>query len=380
MLILGKITKNEGVFCEAGIAIEVIANALCIISLLTVTAVSLDRYLALRLHLRYKELITIKRAIVVLVIIWIIGAHSGTLWLYKPNLVNWNVIVIIQLCLMAAIVSYFQIYRAVTRAIHSELTIKCSVDQNCEAMNMARFKSHTLSTFLVYCLIMLCYLPYFCVVVVITVTGPSPKNPRVTDTNTSEKTENITQDYETFSCYHFSAIDFEIADIYLGWCILICVLNALFSITACLANLLVLVAIRRTPSLHSPSNTLLSGLALSDLGVGVLVHPLFFSQMFGKVTQNKNIFCEAGITVEVTANALCIISLLTVIAVSLDRYLALRLHLRYKELITIKRVIFVLVNIWIIGAFSGTLWLYKPDMVKGNAIIIILVCFSAATF
>lgn len=207
-----------------------------------------------------------------------------------------------------------------------------------------------------------------------------PKNPRVTDTNTSEKTENITQDYETFSCYHFSAIDFEIADIYLGWCILICVLNALFSVTACLANLLVLVAIRRTPSLHSPSNTLLSGLALSDLGVGVLVHPLFFSQMFGKVTQNKNIFCEAGITVEVTANALCIISLLTVIAVSLDRYLALRLHLRYKELITIKRVIFVLVNIWIIGAFSGTLWLYKPDMVKGNAIIIILVCFSAATF
>ena len=173
MLILGKITKNEGVFCEAGIAIEVIANALCIISLLTVTAVSLDRYLALRLHLRYKELITIKRAIVVLVIIWIIGAHSGTLWLYKPNLVKWNVIVIIQLCLMAAIVSYFQIYRAVTRAIHSELTMKCSVDQNCEAMNMARFKSHTLSTFLVYCLIMLCYLPYFCVVVVITVTGPS---------------------------------------------------------------------------------------------------------------------------------------------------------------------------------------------------------------
>ena len=138
-----------------------------------VMALSADRFLAIHLHLRYKELITIKRAIVVLVIIWIIGAHSGTLWLYKPNLVKWNVIVIIQLCLMAAIVSYFQIYRAVTRAIHSELTMKCSVDQNCEAMNMARFKSHTLSTFLVYCLIMLCYLPYFCVVVVIAVTGPS---------------------------------------------------------------------------------------------------------------------------------------------------------------------------------------------------------------
>lgn len=173
MLILGKITQNKSVFCEAGIAIEVIANALCIISLLTVTAVSLDRYLALRLHLRYKELITIKRVIIVLVIIWITGAHSGTLWLYKHDMVKWNVIVIIILCLMAALFSYFQIYRAVTRAIHSELIIKCSVDQNCEAMNMARFKSHTISTFLVYCLVMLCYLPYFCVIIVVILTGPS---------------------------------------------------------------------------------------------------------------------------------------------------------------------------------------------------------------
>lgn len=173
MLILGKITQNKSVFCEAGIAIEVIANALCIISLLTVTAVSLDRYLALRLHLRYKELITIKRVIIVLVIIWITGAHSGTLWLYKHDMVKWNVIVIIILCLMAALLSYFQIYRAVTRAIHSELIIKCSVDQNCEAMNMARFKSHTISTFLVYCLVMLCYLPYFCVIIVVILTGPS---------------------------------------------------------------------------------------------------------------------------------------------------------------------------------------------------------------
>lgn len=74
---------------------------------------------------------------------------------------------------MAALFSYFQIYRAVTRAIHSELIIKCSVDQNCEAMNMARFKSHTISTFLVYCLVMLCYLPYFCVIIVVILTGPS---------------------------------------------------------------------------------------------------------------------------------------------------------------------------------------------------------------
>lgn len=38
---------------------------------------------------------------------------------------------------------------------------------------MASFKSHALSAFWVYCLIVVCYLPYFCVVVVITLTGLS---------------------------------------------------------------------------------------------------------------------------------------------------------------------------------------------------------------
>ena len=199
-------------------------------------------------------------------------------------------------------------------------------------------------------------------------------------TNITTVEETIAMKNKTFSCYHFITVDFTFSDASGGWYIFSCVLTVAFAITALLANLLVLVAIRRTPSLHSPSNTLLFGLALADLGVGLIVHPLYFMLIFGKITQNEDVFCEAGIAVEVIANALCIISLLTVTAVSLDRYLALRLHLRYKELITIKRVIIVIGIIWIIGAFSGTLWLYKPEMVKWNVMIIIVACLVAATF
>jgi len=147
---------------------------------------------------------------------------------------------------------------------------------------------------------------------------------------TVDETHAIKVKNEVFSCYHFTVTDFNIGDIWHGWYILSCALSAVFSITATVANLLVLAAIRRTPSLHSPSNTLLFGLALADLGVGLLVHPLYFSLIIGKLVRNREVFCEAGIAVEVIANALCIISLLTVTAVSLDRYLALRLHLRYR--------------------------------------------------
>lgn len=197
---------------------------------------------------------------------------------------------------------------------------------------------------------------------------------------TVDETHAIKVKNEVFSCYHFTVTDFNIGDIWHGWYILSCALSAVFSITATVANLLVLAAIRRTPSLHSPSNTLLFGLALADLGVGLLVHPLYFSLIIGKLVRNREVFCEAGIAVEVIANALCIISLLTVTAVSLDRYLALRLHLRYKELVTIKRAIISIGIIWLIGAFSGTLWLYTPETVKYNVMIIIVLCLLAAAF
>ena len=192
-------------------------------------------------------------------------------------------------------------------------------------------------------------------------------------------TETYGINIDVLSCYHFKGIHFDLGGISPGWYIFSCVLNVIFSITATVANLLVLAAIRRTPSLHSPSNTLLFGLALSDLGVGLIVHPLFFAQILGKVIRHESVFCEAGITVEITANAVCIISLLTVTAVSLDRYLALRLHLRYKELITVKRVIVVIGIIWLIGAFIGSLWLYKPDLVKITVMTTIVVCLFTAT-
>lgn len=185
---------------------------------------------------------------------------------------------------------------------------------------------------------------------------------------------------EALSCYHFNSVHFKLGEISPSWYIFSSVVDAVFTVTATFINLIVLVAIRRTPSLHSPSHTLLFGLALSDLGVGLIVHPLFFIQILGKVTRNKDLFCEAGIAVEITANALCIISLLTVTAVSLDRYLALKLHLRYKQLITIKRVTLVIGVIWLVGSFIGSLWLYKPEMVKLSVMATIALCLFAATF
>ena len=124
---LGKVTRNKAVFCKAGITEEITANALCIISLLTVTAVSLDRYLALQLHLRFNELVTIKRVVIGIGIIWVIGRFIWSLWLYKPVMVK--IKVVIGVCLLNATFSYFQIYQIISPHYHNDVILKCALEQ-----------------------------------------------------------------------------------------------------------------------------------------------------------------------------------------------------------------------------------------------------------
>ena len=53
------------------------------------------------------------------------------------------------------------------------------------------------------------------------------------------------------------------------------VLNTFISITATIGNLLVLATVWQGPNLRSPSNTMLFGLALSGLCVGLVSEPLY---------------------------------------------------------------------------------------------------------
>ena len=60
------------------------------------------------------------------------------------------------------------------------------------------------------------------------------------------------------------------------------ILNAPPMVISIIGNILVLVAISRTPSIRSPSTILLCSLALSDLFAGVVVQPLYLAAFFKK--------------------------------------------------------------------------------------------------
>ena len=131
-----------------------------------------------------------------------------------------------------------------------------------------------------------------------------------------------------------------------------CILNAPLMLLSIIGNALVLVAILKTPSLRSPSVIFLCNLAVSDLLVGLVVQPVYIvEQMVKTVPKLQEAVRGMGF-------AGCGVSLSTMTAITVDRFLALHYHLQYPNLMTTSRAIYTIITIWcIITLFSfSVLW------------------------
>ena len=129
-----------------------------------------------------------------------------------------------------------------------------------------------------------------------------------------------------------------------------CVFNNFLSHTAIMLNIVTIHAIRNTSSLPNTLRTLLLNLAVSDIGVGIFVQP-FYTSLLVKWLQQNNPGCQTYMVFVITTSSFYQASFFGVVALSLDRFLAIHLHLRYEELVTHKRVIVVVISIWLLSVF-----------------------------
>ena len=138
--------------------------------------------------------------------------------------------------------------------------------------------------------------------------------------------------------------------------ILICVIDAAIFLTASLGNILILISLRKSQAIHSPSKALFSNLALSDLAVGLIVAPLHFGLTLGIVLDNPLLYCSFYAPTTIVGYGMASVSTLTAVVIALDRYLAFRLRMRYRQLVTVNRVVFLLFLVWIIGILFALSW------------------------
>ena len=130
-----------------------------------------------------------------------------------------------------------------------------------------------------------------------------------------------------------------------------CVFNSFLSYTAIMLNIVTIHAMRKASSLSKTLKTLLLSLAVSDLGVGLLGQPFYTSVQVKLLLQKQNPDCHTFLVFGFIISVFLFASFLTVLAISVDRFLAIHLHLRYKELVTHKRVAAVVISIWLLSVF-----------------------------
>lgn len=155
--------------------------------------------------------------------------------------------------------------------------------------------------------------------------------------------------------------------------------NVILFITALAGNVLILLALWRTSSLHSPSKLLLRCLATTDVSVGLISQPLFVIHVASVINKRWKICFISELSVYISSAALCGISVLTLTAISVDRLLALQLKIRYRELVTVQRVWIVIIIIWIVSFANAFLYLWNPFICLSGCCIEIVVAVSITT-
>ena len=150
----------------------------------------------------------------------------------------------------------------------------------------------------------------------------------------------------------------EVTEKIYGELIFLSVLNIFLAITASLGNTLILVALHKETSLHSPSKLLFRNLAITDLCVGIIAEPLLVAYLMSLVKQRWDISYYLHFADFVIGAILCSVSLFTLTAISVDRLLALSLGLRYRQVATFRKAYLSVIVMWVLSVLIGVAFYY----------------------
>lgn len=169
-------------------------------------------------------------------------------------------------------------------------------------------------------------------------------------------------------------------DIFSQVIVFLCIVNTATAVVSTIENFILLVTISRTRSLHSPSIVLLSGLALSDLAVSLIAQPVFVASNIADIYGNCNLFSLISKVHDYFSGQLLIVTALTVSATAVDRFLAIKIHLRYREFVTVRKTLLCLLCIWVTASTVAT-WIstHRSSAMFGVIVLVVALMFNNVT-
>ena len=132
------------------------------VSMLTLTAISVDRLLALILGLRYKQVVTLTRTYAVVITFWFISTLAGTLYLKDYRITLWYGYIALPSCLVITIFSNAKIVHSLfhnQNQIHIIPRQQQQLNQSAP-LNLCRYRKAVYGTLWLQLALVICYVPY----------------------------------------------------------------------------------------------------------------------------------------------------------------------------------------------------------------------------
>ena len=154
------------------------SEVLGLLSLFTLTAISVDRLLALSLGMRYKQEVTFKRVTVVVVCVWTLIVSTSAVFWDNMKVILYYFFIYILLCVIVSSCCYISVYQKLR--LH-QTQVQDNLHQGQpnghEPLNIARYRKTVSSALWVLSSILVCYLPMTVLVVSMVISGATSSLP-----------------------------------------------------------------------------------------------------------------------------------------------------------------------------------------------------------
>ena len=171
-LLVTIVNEHWSICDQVLVGVSVTSFTLCAVSLLTLTAISVDTLLALLLGLRHKQVVTLKRTYMIIATFWLVSTALPAMSLWNPLITFWCMVINYAVCLTTSIFSYTTIF-VYLRRHQNQVKAQAQESNQANQLNIARYRKVLSAALWLQFALVACYLPEGLVMVLVSTSEPS---------------------------------------------------------------------------------------------------------------------------------------------------------------------------------------------------------------
>ena len=158
-LLMTAVDKHWNICLYLAITVFTTGTIFSLVSLLTLTAVSVDRLLTLLLGLRYRQVVTLRRTRLMIIVFWVLSACFTTAKLrWKLRIISSYQAIVTSLCLVTSTFSHTKIFFTLRRH-QNQVQDHVQQPNHINQLNIARFRKAVSTALWLQFTLIVCYLP-----------------------------------------------------------------------------------------------------------------------------------------------------------------------------------------------------------------------------